>query len=61
MRYNLQIQSNEIGDQVRSKFAMIVPILNGMLNSTKASIIQQVGGKSSITFEMFCRVYNEPG
>lgn len=62
MRYTLQIQNAEIDDQVRSKYAMVVPILNGMLNSTKSDIIDQAGGRARITFEMFCRVYNEhPG
>ncbi|WP_122813302.1 hypothetical protein [Pseudomonas viridiflava] len=62
MRYTLQIQNAEIDDQVRSKFSMIVPIINGMLNSTKSSILAQAGGRENITFEMFCRIYNEhPG
>lgn len=59
MRYTLQIQNAEIDDEVRSKYAMVVPIIRGMLNSTKSSLIAQAGGRGNITFEMFCRIYSE--
>lgn len=41
---------------------MVIPILRGMLYSTKVDIVEQAGGFEKITLEMFCRVYNEhPG
>lgn len=49
-------------EPIRARFAMIIPILRGMIFSTKKDIIEQAGGYENITLELFCRVYNEhPG
>ena len=62
MKYTLEIQAGLITEPVRARFAMLIPVLQGMLYSTKAQIIEQCGGYNGITFETFCRVYNEhPG
>lgn len=62
MKYKLQIQRDEIGEATRARFAMLIPILTGMLLSTKRNIIEQAGGYEDISLEMFTRVYVEhPG
>lgn len=62
MKYTLQIQADSIAESVRARFAMISPILTGMLYSTKQDLIDQAGGYDKISFEMFCRIYVEhPG
>lgn len=62
MKYKLQVQRDQIAEATRARFAMLIPILGGMLLSTKQNIVQQAGGYDKITFEMFARVYIEhPG
>jgi hypothetical protein len=38
---------------------MVIPIIRGMLNSTKNDILEQHGGRDKITFEVFARMYVE--
>lgn len=58
--YNLEIQKSLIGDQVRARYAMIIPILRGMLYSISQRTINEIrDGYNGITLEMFCKVYNE--
>jgi hypothetical protein len=59
MRYKLQIQRAEIEERVRARFSMVIPILRGMLNSTAAHILDQVGGREGVTLEVFARIYIE--
>jgi hypothetical protein len=62
MKYTLEVQTNYVTEPIRARFAMIIPILRGMLFSTKRDIVEQAGGYEKITLEMFCRVYIEhPG
>ena len=62
MKYTLEVQNNYVSEPIRARFAMIIPIIRGMLLSTKREMLEQAGGVDKITFEMFCRVYNEhPG
>lgn len=62
MKYTLQFQNDDIADSLRARFSMIVPILHGMLYSTKKDLVEQAGGYENITLEMFCRIYLEhPG
>lgn len=62
MKYTLEVQTGYVTEPIRARFAMIIPILRGMLFSTKKSIVDQAGGYENITFEMFCRIYIEhPG
>lgn len=62
MKYTLEVQTNFVTEPIRARFAMVIPILRGMLFSTKRNIVEQAGGFERITLEMFCRVYNEhPG
>lgn len=62
MKYTLEVQKNFVTEPIRARFAMVIPILRGMLFSTKRDIVEQAGGLEKITLEMFCRVYNEhPG
>lgn len=62
MKYALETQVGLISEPVRARYAMLVPVLRGMLYSTKRSIIEQCGGYDGITFEAFCRIYIEhPG
>jgi len=59
MKYKLQIQQEEIAEATRARYAMLIPILTGMLLSTKRDIVAQAGGYDGITLEMFARVYIE--
>ena len=62
MKYTLEVQTNFVTEPIRARFAMVIPILRGMLFSTKRDIVEQAGGFEKITLEMFCRIYNEhPG
>jgi hypothetical protein len=62
MKYTLQIQQSGIEEAVRARYAMVIPIFWGMLNSAKIDIVEQAGGYEKITLEMFARVYIEsPG
>lgn len=62
MKYKLQIQQDQIAEATRARYAMLIPILTGMLLSTKQIIVEQAGGYEKITLEMFTRVYIEhPG
>jgi hypothetical protein len=62
MKYTLEVQTGYVTEPIRARFAMIIPILRGMLFSTKRNIVEQAGGHEKITFEMFCRIYIEnPG
>ena len=62
MKYSIQLQKNPIEESVRARYAMIIPILRGMLYSTKADVVKECGGFDKITFEVFSRIYNEhPG
>lgn len=59
MKYTLEVQTGYVTEPIRARFAMVIPILRGMLFSTKRDIVEQAGGHEKITFEMFCRIYIE--
>jgi len=59
MRYKLHIQRDTIQEAIRARYAMIIPILRGMLNSTAKHIIDQAGGREGVSLEMFARIYIE--
>ncbi len=62
MQYKLQIQQDAIAEATRARYAMVIPILTGMLLSTKRDIIEQAGGYDKVTLELFTRIYIEhPG
>jgi hypothetical protein len=62
MRYSLKIQRDAIREAIRARFAMVIPILRGMLYSTNRAMIEALGGYDKITLEQFARVYQEnPG
>jgi len=62
MKYTLQIQQNPIEEAVRARFAMVIPILRGMLHASKGDVIARLGGHEKVTLEDFARMYIEsPG
>jgi hypothetical protein len=62
VKYSLQIQENPIGDSMRARFAMAIPVLTGMLFSSNRMMIEALGGYNTITLEQFLRIYKEhPG
>ena len=62
MSYVVQRQLELVTEAVRARYAMVIPILKGMLNSTKQEIVDKAGGYENITLEMFTRIYIEhPG
>ncbi|WP_426991998.1 hypothetical protein [Methylomonas sp. CM2] len=44
MKYTLEVQTNYVTEPIRARFAMVIPILRGMLFSTKGDIVEQAGG-----------------
>ncbi len=62
MKYTLQIQKTPIEEAVRARYAMVIPILRGMLYATKRDMIEALGGYEKVTLEQFARMYIEsPG
>src|SRR5205809_997001 len=62
MRYSLQIQRDAVREAVRARYSMVIPIINGMLESAKRDMVEKLGGYEKITFEEFTRIYVEhPG
>lgn len=62
MRYKLQIQRDTVNERVRARYAMVIPILRGMLNATATDILDRVGGRAKVDLEVFARLYLErPG
>jgi hypothetical protein len=62
LSYAVQRQIELVTESVRARYAMAIPILKGMLYSTKQEIVAQAGGYENITLEMFTRIYIEhPG
>ncbi len=62
MKYSLQIQRDFVAEAVRARYAMVIPIIRGMLYSTKQDMINALGGYDNITLEQFARIYVEqPG
>jgi hypothetical protein len=47
---------------MRARFTMVIPVLRGMLFSTKRDMVQALGGIEKISLEQFARIYVEsPG
>jgi hypothetical protein len=62
MRYSLQVQKDAIREAVRARYAMVIPIIRGMLDSANRHMVEELGGPDKITFEEFTRIYVEsPG
>lgn len=62
MRYTLQIQRDAIAEATRARYAMIIPIIRGMLYSTQRDIVERLGGYEKVLLEDFARIYVEqPG
>jgi hypothetical protein len=59
MRFLLSRQLNEIGDPVRSKFAMAVPVIEATLFALNAERIARLGGLSHWTLADLAREYRE--
>lgn len=62
MKYKPQVQQDAVREAVRARYAMVIPIIRGMLNATKTSVLDQVGGRDKVSLEVFARMYLEkPG
>ncbi|GMU07681.1 hypothetical protein [Corallococcus caeni] len=59
MKVSVQLQTDDIGDPVRARFAMARPIIRGMLFSTKQTMVEALGGNEKITLEQLARIYKE--
>jgi hypothetical protein len=59
LRLSLQIQNENVSDAVRARYAMVVPILQGMLFSTSREYIERMGGYRNITLKDFALIYQE--
>jgi hypothetical protein len=59
MKILSSIQTAEIADPVRSKFAMVVPVLEATLYSLSRQRIERLGGIDVLTLEDLAREYRE--
>lgn len=50
-------QNNDVESEVEAQFAVIIPILKGILYSLNRDIVQTVGGYDKITLELLARLY----
>jgi len=62
MEISVQRQIIPIEENIRARYSLIIPIIRGMLYSTKLDIVNNCGGIDGITFDTFTRIYIEhPG
>ncbi len=59
MRVLKSLQLEEISDPVRSKFAMVAPILEASLNSLNTTRVERLGGIATITLADLSREFRE--
>ncbi len=59
MRFLLSKQINEISDPVRSKFAMVVPVIEATLFALNSERIARLGGLAQWTLADLAREYRE--
>lgn len=52
-------QKGNVQSEVEALFAVIIPILNGILYSLNRSTVNQVGGYEKITLSLLARLYRE--
>ena len=53
-------QNNPVQSEVEALFAVIIPIIKGLLYSLKRDIVEEAGGHENISLGMLTRLYN-PG
>lgn len=52
-------QNGNVQSEVEALFAVIIPVLNGILYSLNRDIVNQVGGYENITLSLLARLYRE--
>jgi hypothetical protein len=56
---SLAIQSEEVGEAVRARYAMVASILRAMLFSAYGQMVDALGGPTKVTLEQLARIYQE--
>jgi hypothetical protein len=57
MQLRLEQQQNPVADEVAALYAVVRPIIEGLLHGLKANIVEQAGGREGVTLEMLTRLY----
>lgn len=57
MQLRLQYQQNPVADEVAALYAVVRPILEGLLYGLKADVVNQAGGRDGVVLEMLARLY----
>lgn len=60
MQIRVEQQQNPVADEVAALFAVVRPILEGLLYGLKATVVAEAGGRDGIKLEILTRLY-EPG
>lgn len=57
VQLRLQYQRNPVADEVAALYAVVRPILEGLLYGLKADVVEQAGGRDGVALEMLARLY----
>src|SRR5581483_6879072 len=60
MQIRVEQQQSPVADEVAALFAVVRPILEGLLYGLKAEVVEEAGGRNAISLQMLTRLY-EPG
>ena len=60
MEIRVETQQNAVADEVAAFFAVVRPILEGLLHALKADVVHEVGGVENVKLKMLPRLYR-PG
>ena len=55
----LEVQTAEVGEAVRARYAMVASILRAMLYASNREMVGALGGPGKITLEQLARIYQE--
>jgi hypothetical protein len=60
LEIRVESQQNPVADEVAALFAVVRPILEGLLHALKADVVMEVGGVENVKLKMLPRLYR-PG
>ena len=60
MEIRVESQQNPVADEVAALFAVVRPILQGLLHALKTDVVAEAGGKDQVKLKMLPRLYR-PG
>jgi hypothetical protein len=57
MQLRLEQQQSPVADEVAALYAVVRPILEGLLHGLKTAVVDQAGGRETVTLELLTRLY----